>query len=132
MQALLSELNSIPNTGLFHHYITDSKIVQNASYENKKRRFIKILQSVNPNFKIQYTEFNVLQILVDRIIVVKVNVYSNDENLKYLVMYNLGQFDLDNKDNAYFLKLEFTQSVLGHVYNFVLRCKNFYRIGLWS
>jgi hypothetical protein len=33
-------------------------------------------------------------------------------------MDNLEQFDLDNKDNAYFLKLEFTQSVLSRVYNF--------------
>ena len=89
MQALLSELNSIPNTGLFHHYITDSKIVQNASYENKKRRFIKILQSVNPNFKIQFTKNNILQILVDDNILVEVNLYSKYEKEGFLIKLKL-------------------------------------------
>jgi hypothetical protein len=100
MQALLSELNSIPNTGLFHHYITDSKIVQNASYENKKRRFIKILQSVNPNFKIQFTKDNVLQILVDDIILVEVNLYSKYEKEGFLI------------------KLKFVQPLIGKFYKF--------------
>jgi hypothetical protein len=116
MQALLTELNLIPNNQFLNkHRKVRSNVLQNAKYENKKRRFIKILQSVNPNFKIQFTKDNVLQILVDDKILVKVNIYGDKS--KYPVMDNLGQFNLDNKDNAYFLKLEF-RPLLGRVYNF--------------
>jgi hypothetical protein len=118
MQALLTELNSIPNNQFLNDCMIRSNVLQNVKYENKKRRFIKILQSVNPNFTIQFTKDNVLQILVNDKILVKVNIYSNDENLKYPVMGELEQFYSDANVNAYFLKLEFTQSVLGHVYNF--------------
>jgi hypothetical protein len=96
MQALLSELNSIPNTDLFHHYIIDSKILQNASYENKKRRFIKILQSVNPNLTMFCLKDTITQILYDGKLGVRCNVYINI-----------------NSEN-YYLKLEFNQELLGN------------------
>jgi hypothetical protein len=96
MQALLSELNSIPKSFQYLNDYMILDVLQNASYENKKRRFIKILQSVNPNFKIQFTKNNILQILYDGKIGVRCNVYVN----------------IDSK--TYCLKLEFNQQLLGN------------------
>ena len=108
MDILLDELklipNLIPDLAPLKKYTIRSNVLQNAGYRYNKLRFIQILQSVNPNFKIQYTKDKVLQVLVDYKVLVIVNMYR-----------------LFNKD--YFMKLDFTQQIVASVYTFKNKLK---------
>jgi hypothetical protein len=97
MQALLSELSSIPKS---FQYLNGHTIIlnvsQNAKYENKKRRFIKILHSVNPNLTMFCLKDTKTQILYDGKIGVRCDVYANTNS------------------DIYSLELEFDRSLLGN------------------
>ena len=78
MQALLSELNSIPKSFQYlPKHTTTLNFLQNAKYENIKRRFIKILQSVNPNLTMVCLKDTKTQILYDGKRGVRCDVYAN-------------------------------------------------------
>jgi hypothetical protein len=98
MQALLSELNSIPKSFQYlnKHTMTILDFLQNAKYENKKRRLIKILQSVNPNLTMVCLKDTKTQILYDGKVGVRCDVYAN------------------TKSEIYCLELEFDRSLLGN------------------
>ncbi len=95
MDILLAELMSIPNKHIAKQHSKVINISEYKQYGIKKYRFVKILQSVNPNFKIQYTE-NELQICIDGKVDVDVFIYTGISNKPLLYM----------NDIDYFIKLE--------------------------
>ncbi len=91
MDILLAELMSIPNKHIAKQHSEVINISEYRQYGIKKYRFVKILQSVNPNFKIQYTE-NELQIYIDGKVDVDVFIYTDISNKPLLYMNDIDYF----------------------------------------
>ncbi len=108
METLLAELQIIKAPKRYYScdymYKIRSNVLQSPTYEDKKRRFVKILQSVNPYIKIQYTKNNVIQLLMNDINLIKVNIYYKYETKKY---WHHVKYEYDNSHKCeYFIKLD--------------------------
>jgi len=120
METLLAELNSIPNEYKAQQHNDIITITENEFYEDKKHRFVKLLQLVNPNLKIQYADDKnkvISQLLIDNKIKVDVYMYTNSNNECWL----------HQKDLAYFIKLEVKHCTYKSDYKFNhLKCNKAY------
>ncbi len=110
METLLAELNSIPDTiNKIEYPNLIEYIKKTEKYDIKKYRFIKILQSVNPNFKIKYNRHKIKKITVSKKIPLKVHLVVDFKDYK----------DRYIRDIDYYIKLVFKHCVIkGTQYNF--------------
>jgi hypothetical protein len=106
MDILLAELMSIPNKHIAKQHSEVINISEYRQYGIKKYRFVKILQSVNPNFTLQYTE-NELQICIDGKVYGNVFIYTDISNKPLLYM----------NDIDYYIKLETKYCGPSHRFN---------------